>query len=129
MNTLFRFTILALLVVLLAACAQPTAPTTSTEITPTASQVSFSKDVAPILQSRCVSCHGGGRVEESLDLTSYAKMMAGSKNGAVIVPGDAANSILAQLVINQKMPERGPKLTPSETQLIVDWINQGGLDN
>jgi len=27
------------------------------------------------------------------------------------------------------MPKRGPKLTPDQVQLVVDWINQGALDN
>jgi len=45
------------------------------------------------------------------------------------MPGDAANSKMAELVLNQKMPKRGPKLTPDQAQLIVDWINQGALEN
>lgn len=37
--------------------------------------------------------------------------MAGSDNGAVVVPGDVANSLLVELVANQRMPKRGPMLT------------------
>jgi uncharacterized membrane protein len=91
--------------------------------------VSFANDIQPIIQSRCINCHGGDRTEEDLSLKTYADIMKGSKNGAVVTPGDAANSLLAELVANQKMPKRGPKLTPPQVQLIVDWINQGALDN
>jgi hypothetical protein len=76
-----------------------------------------------------VNCHGGERVEEGLLLRSYAELMSGSDNGPVIIPGDAQNSLLVELVVNQKMPKRGPKLTPPQVQLIIDWVNQGALDN
>jgi uncharacterized membrane protein len=91
--------------------------------------VSFTNDILPILQSRCVNCHGGNKVEEGLTLKTYADLMAGSDNGPVIVSGDAAGSLLVELVTAQKMPKRGPKLTPPQVQLIVDWINQGALNN
>lgn len=91
--------------------------------------VSFTNDILPILQSRCVNCHGGERTEEGLVMKSYDDIMAGSKNGAVVVPGDANNSLMAEMVLNNKMPKRGPKLTPPQVQLIVDWINQGALNN
>jgi hypothetical protein len=55
--------------------------------------------------------------------------MKGSENGPVIVPGDSDNSLLVDLVASQEMPKRGPKLTPSEVQLLTDWVNQGALDN
>src|SRR5690349_6948704 len=94
-----------------------------------AATVSFTDDILPLFQSRCMNCHGQERLEEGLSLRTYTDMMMGSKNGAVVVPGDASNSLLAQLVTNQKMPKRGPKLTPPQVQLIIDWINQGALDN
>ena len=91
--------------------------------------VSFANDVLPIIQSRCINCHGGDKIEEGLSMNSHAEIMAGSENGAVVLPGDAANSLMAQLVIEQEMPKRGPKLTPPQVQLIVDWINEGALNN
>jgi mono/diheme cytochrome c family protein len=91
--------------------------------------VSFSTDILPLLESRCVNCHGGDRTQEGLDLKTHASIMAGSENGPVVTPGDAANSNMAELVSTGKMPKRGPKLTPDQVQLIVEWINQGALDN
>ena len=55
--------------------------------------------------------------------------MSGSKNGAVVTPGDADSSLLVEMLVNQEMPKRGPKLTPTQIQPIIDWINQGALDN
>jgi mono/diheme cytochrome c family protein len=123
-------------VILLAACAgvaEPAPPVNlqgsagGAESTPDA--VSFSQDVLPILQSRCVNCHGGQRTEKKLDMTSYEKLMAGSEKGAVVIPGDADNSSFIQLVLQGKMPKRGPKLLPEQVQTLVDWVKAGALNN
>jgi mono/diheme cytochrome c family protein len=108
--------------------AEPTEAPTA-EPAAQVSAVSFANDVFPILQSRCINCHGGNRTEEGLSLKTYAEIMKGSQNGLVISAGDANNSLLAELISDQKMPKRGPKLTPPQIQLIIDWINQGALDN
>ncbi len=107
----------------------PAAPTDSPAPQPQAGSVSFASDVLPIIESRCISCHGAERAEDGLDLTSYAALMAGSENGAVLTPGDAENSLMVQLVQNGQMPKRGAKLTPQQIQIIIDWINQGAVDN
>jgi mono/diheme cytochrome c family protein len=91
--------------------------------------VSFANDIRPIIESRCINCHGGNRTEEGLNLTTHANILAGSDNGPVVTPGDAANSLLVEMVATQKMPKRGPKLTPPQIQLITDWVSQGALDN
>jgi mono/diheme cytochrome c family protein len=97
--------------------------------TPETTAVSFASDIQPLLQSRCLNCHGGERLEEGLSMKTYEALLAGSDNGPVILPGDANGSLLAELILNKKMPKKGPKLTPPQTQLIIDWINQGALNN
>lgn len=91
--------------------------------------ISFAADILPILESRCVNCHGGNKTEKGLDLKSYEALMNGSEKGPVLVAGDAANSPLATLISNGKMPKRGPKLTPEQIELIIAWINAGALNN
>ncbi|MCC6300223.1 MAG: hypothetical protein IT314_13075 [Anaerolineales bacterium] len=105
----------------------PTVP--PTDVPAQAASVSFVNDVFPILKSRCIKCHGGEEVKEGLDLSTYASLMTGSENGPVIAPGDIDNSLLAEQIITQEMPKRGPKLTPPQVQVILDWINQGALEN
>ena len=114
--------------------AETTEPPTATEAPATqpavqGATVSFANDILPIIESRCIGCHGGDRTEEGLDLKTHASIMAGSDNGPVVTPGDAVNSLLVEMVATQKMPKRGPKLTPPQVQLITDWVNQGALDN
>ena len=103
---------------------EPTAETAGT------TTVSFANDVLPIIRSRCSACHGGSQgTEEGLELTNYENIMAGSDNGLVVIAGDADNSLLVELIVEQEMPKRGPKLTPPQVQLIIDWVNEGALNN
>jgi mono/diheme cytochrome c family protein len=106
----------------------PIAAATEAPVT-TTGEISFSASILPILESRCVNCHGGNKTEKGLDLKTYEALMSGSEKGAVITPGDAANSTLVTLVASGKMPKRGPKLTPEQVQLLTDWINAGALNN
>ncbi|MBI5351696.1 MAG: hypothetical protein HZB50_03565 [Chloroflexi bacterium] len=107
----------------------PTSNPDGASIAVPSSGISFTNEVFPIIKSRCVSCHGGQKTEEGLDLTSYEGLMVGSENGPVIIPGDAMESILAKALIEREMPKRGPKLSPSQAQIILDWISQGARDN
>ncbi|MBI5963406.1 MAG: hypothetical protein HY863_08035 [Chloroflexi bacterium] len=91
--------------------------------------VSFSGDIMPIFESRCIKCHGGLKTEEGLNMTTYEMLLTGSDNGVILSAGDAENSPLVQLSLEGKMPKRGPKLTPSQVQLLIDWINAGAPNN
>jgi hypothetical protein len=114
----------------ISAAISPTAPV-STPNSPAApsSGVSFSKDVLPLLQSTCVSCHGGARTSRGLDLTNYNNVMAGSQNGPVIIAGNADGSLLIQSVKSGTMPKSGSPLTADQIKLLVDWTNAGANNN
>ncbi len=90
---------------------------------------SFTADVMPILQAKCVRCHGsyGG-----WDATSFSSVMTGGDHAPVVIPGDATNSLLAQKLLGTQqigilMPTSG-KLPDAEIQTIIDWINSGALE-
>lgn len=91
--------------------------------------VSYANDVQPILENRCGSCHLGEFTSKDLNMDTYENLMAGSQNGPVIIAGDAKDSLLVQKISSGEMPKRGPKLTPAQIQIIVDWINAGALNN
>ena len=107
----------------------PTESVPPTEAPAQVATVSFANDILPLLQNRCANCHGGNRTEEGLVLLSYTEVMNGSNNGLVVTPGSADASLLVEVLVNQDMPKRGPKLTPDQVQLFIDWVNQGALDN
>jgi mono/diheme cytochrome c family protein len=107
--------------------ASPTEETAEEEIS--SGQVSFSNNIMPIFENRCIDCHGGRRTREGLDMKTYESLMNGSNNGPVVAPGDADASLLVELIVSGDMPNRGPKVTPAELQLIIEWVNQGALNN
>lgn len=106
----------------------PTA-TEAPVIEKTPSAISFLNDVKPILDARCIKCHGVERTKEGLDLQTYENIFAGSRNGPVLEPGNAEDSLLVQLIVEREMPNRGDPVTAEELQLIIDWVNQGALNN
>jgi len=71
----------------------------------------------------------GSFTSENLNMETYDSLMAGSQNGAVITAGNAKESLLARKILKGEMPKRGPKLTPAQVQIIIDWINAGAPNN
>ncbi|MBL8079114.1 MAG: c-type cytochrome [Anaerolineales bacterium] len=109
----------------------PSVPATEapTQAAVTSTGISFANDVAPIFEASCNKCHGIEEVKEGLDLTTYEGVIAGSFNGAVVVPGNANESYLVQQVAEGEMPKRGLGLTDQQIQIIADWVNQGAQNN
>jgi hypothetical protein len=91
--------------------------------------ISYANDIRPILEARCSTCHAGKFVSEGLNVETYESLMTGSQHGPVIIPGDAGGSLLVEKLTSGQMPKRGPRLTPAQIQLIIDWINSGALNN
>jgi hypothetical protein len=88
--------------------------------------VAFDSHVLPILQAKCVVCHGGRAKKGELDVRTVAALKMGGENGAAVVPGDLNASILWEFVASNKMPPgKSSKLTPDEKKLIHDWIAGG----
>lgn len=98
--------------------------------------VSFANDVMPILQARCVDCHGGvdenGEevLEEGLNLTTYEGLMAGSTWGTVVEAGDADASLLLEMIVNGDMPKDADEFMPeAEVEVLRAWIAEGAQNN
>lgn len=111
------------------AAVEPTATGEAVEAGAPAGGVSFAANVLPMLTNSCLNCHGGNKTEEGLSVKTYQSLLAGSKNGVVIVPGDALNSFMVEAIASGDMPKRGSKWTAEQLQILVDWINQGALNN
>ncbi|HEX4046740.1 MAG TPA: c-type cytochrome domain-containing protein [Elusimicrobiota bacterium] len=112
-------------------------------------KVDFAKDVQPIFKASCVKCHGvdpknpKSRPAGKLRLDDKAAAMKGGRSGAVIIPGDAKDSLLFKLLNgpvprpdkneNKDIPpmpkaKRGQKWKPLSAQqidVIRRWIDQG----
>jgi len=92
--------------------------------------VSYAKDVQPIFDQNCVKCHGGSDGKKGgLSLKTYDDLMQGGKDGQVIAPGDAANSMLVQAIAAGKMPKRAAKLPQTQIDTIAAWVAAGAQNN
>ena len=52
-------------------------------------------------------------------------MKTGGESGAAIVPEKPVQSLLWKQISSDKMPDGPKKLTPSQKQIIREWIRQG----
>lgn len=87
----------------------------------------FENDVLPILQAKCVSCHGDEVQKAELDLRSQAGVSKGSSSGQIVVAGKPEDSMLLEVVEHGIMPppDEGTPLTSSEVETIKHWISLG----
>jgi uncharacterized membrane protein len=101
-------------------------------------EVSYQKDVAPILAANCASCHVPGQpgyIVSGFDLASYDSLMKGTKFGQVVIPGDPLTSALVMLIEGRadpslKMPHGDAKpLAKDEIKTIRRWVKQGAKNN
>jgi hypothetical protein len=97
-------------------------PTTASSQAPAVSEVSFSKDIWPVLEKFAVKAHG---VKGGVSLESYDDV------SKYVVAGDPKQSVLYQELTGNGMPLMPPNNPlPSETvQLFYDWIKQGAKNN
>src|SRR5579862_8685849 len=89
--------------------------------------VSFSRDIKPILEARCVKCHGAAMQLSKLDLRTRELAVKGGEKGTALAPGDPDHSAMYRRVAGIEkpaMPMDG-KLSAAEVELIRDWIRQG----
>lgn len=102
------------------------------ELPPIAQQeVDFARDVRPMLDKHCVSCHGGEKQEAGLRLDLRQAAMLGGDSGKSIVPGKSAESRLIEYVAGVDpdlvMPPQGQRLSAQEIGLLRAWIEQGAV--
>ena len=93
-----------------------------------AAPVSFARDVQPILEDNCVSCHGETMRMGRFDLRSRESALAGGSRGSDIIPGDADGSRLFRRIAGLEqptMPAQGAPLTASQISAIKQWIDEG----
>jgi hypothetical protein len=90
--------------------------------------VSFTKDIQPILEQNCLSCHGHAMQSSRLDLSSREGAIRGGARWPAIVPGHAEDSYMYRLAAGLEkpaMPLTGNKLTNEQIATIKNWIDQG----
>ena len=87
----------------------------------------FEQEIQPLLEERCVVCHGGSSPQSGLDLRTLASTLRGSKHGPVVLEGFAEKSVLVRQLVSGAMPPEGAgkALGGSQVQIIRKWIDEG----
>jgi nitrate/TMAO reductase-like tetraheme cytochrome c subunit len=94
---------------------------------PTAeTQITFEGTVGPLLELRCVSCHGEGGLQ-GLNLTTYETLLAGGESGPGVIPGDAEGSLVVQK--QQEEQAHFSQFSTEELELVIQWIEAGAPEN
>ncbi|MFG0264447.1 MAG: PSD1 and planctomycete cytochrome C domain-containing protein [Rhodopirellula sp. JB055] len=95
-----------------------------------AETVDYENDIAPILEDRCVYCHGEDEQESGLRLDSRPHMLRGGDSGLpALVPGHPEKSyvmdVIQHLDEEMAMPPDDDQLPQEEIDLISRWIKEG----
>ncbi|WP_166824908.1 DUF1549 domain-containing protein [Thalassoroseus pseudoceratinae] len=98
-------------------------------------EVSYYKDIRPILQAHCQGCHQPAKANGSYVMTDFAKMVAGGESTLeAVVPGKPDDSYLMEQIVPDAdgealMPKGKPALAEVHIDLIRRWIEQGAVDD
>ena len=89
--------------------------------------VSFDKDVKPILEARCLKCHGAAMQLSKLDLRTREGALQGGEKGPAVVANKPEESRLYRRVAGLEQPAMpmDGALTPAEIEILRSWITQG----
>jgi ankyrin repeat protein len=93
-------------------------------------KLDFARDVQPIFRAHCVECHGPSQQMRGLRLDRRRDVVPNrvGANGARVVAGDSARSVLYRRITAtqpaQRMPPSAP-LSPEQVTILKTWIDQG----
>ena len=95
------------------------------------SNVSYSKDLAPVFELKCVSCHGPGKTDGGVDLSTWS----GVRNPEILIPYNSDLSLIVWTVEGKSgipsMPPLGkkPPFTSNQIRGLKTWIDEGAENN
>ena len=92
--------------------------------------IDFSTQIKPILNNKCIGCHGGVKKNGGFSLLFEEEAFADTKSGKpAIIPGDASGSEFIRRLHEDdtelRMPYEKAKLSEEEIELLTRWIDQG----
>jgi len=127
MKKIFQYLMMLTLGLMATSCYYDEAPPEA--VIPIPKVVSYSKDIQPLWDQDCISCHKPNATAP--DLTSANSYSALTMSNKYVVPGNAAGSKLHKSLVGDGaaiMPTAG-KWSDSKIALVDKWINDGALNN
>ncbi|MCA9073424.1 MAG: PSD1 domain-containing protein [Planctomycetaceae bacterium] len=102
---------------------------------PAGDTVDFTRDVRPLLNEHCVSCHGGVKQAGDLSFVHRDHVYRERESGVrVIVPGDVEESELVRRITTTNEAERMPPvdehpegLSDNEIDTLITWVREGAV--
>ena len=96
----------------------------------TSEPISYNEHIRPIINSKCIACHGGVKKSAGVSFLFRAEALDTAESGIpAIVPGDAENSGMFQRIVHHdpeyRMPMEKEPLSKEEIKLIRQWIDEG----
>ena len=91
---------------------------------PVVGNPTYAANIQPIFLASCAACHNTTSPIADLDLSTFAGVMKGAKDGVIVVPGDSANSLLIKI----QGVKHFRNLTPDELELVKQWIDTGAAE-
>ncbi len=112
---------------LIAVIAQPLV---AADLPPVATiPVDFTRDIAPVLERSCWTCHGPEKQRSGFRLDQRGAALQGGELGQAIIPGKSAESPLIRMVAGLEegldMPPVGDRISPEEIGKLRRWIDEG----
>ncbi|MDJ1502936.1 DUF1553 domain-containing protein [Xanthocytophaga agilis] len=93
-------------------------------------KVDFNAEVRPIINTKCISCHGGVKESGGFSLFSREDALKPTKSGKpAIIPGDPDDSEFMKRLVHadpeERMPYHAEPLKPEEIEILRQWIADG----
>ena len=94
--------------------------------------VHFNSQVKPILNKKCISCHGGVKKNGGFSMMNREEMLRPNESGKpAIVPGKPAESELMRRITahdpEERMPYEASPLSSKEIGILRQWIKEGAI--
>lgn len=98
-----------------------------------AADPTYAKDVRPFLVKYCVECHTAKQAKAGYNFDTFAGLTKAGRNGATVVPGDAAKSLLTKVLngTGKVMPPAKYPWQPTkeEAAVVLAWVRAGGKED
>ena len=99
---------------------------------PAKTKIDFNTQVKPILNKKCISCHGGVKQQSNFSILFREEALQKAKSGKYpIIPGYAAGSEMIKRIITkdeeERMPYKHDPLSDAEIMVLKQWIDQGAV--
>jgi Protein of unknown function (DUF1553)/Protein of unknown function (DUF1549)/Planctomycete cytochrome C len=95
-----------------------------------ANKIDYNTQVKPILNKKCITCHGGVKREANFSLLFRQEALAVAESGKkAIVPGNPNHSELIRRINEtdpeERMPYKKDPLSKEEINILTQWIKEG----